>query len=574
MDFMLANANSAFLGIVQQGIPEQVVAYTCPSGPSGFADTLDKTLGKPGLKAKHGAGPAQPSDNSMSSMAEKMDEQKGQELLSSLKKFFLNLSGGSLNNISIDAGGLDALRKILAKAGFDQNDIDELMDFLSEYLDNNSLTMDKFFDKAQQLEFEPDSQLKLKNETMLDPSSMAFLHSIFISLGIPDDRINDIISGSLQDTKGVNLDALIEELNDLQKTCFLSGNQYTTKKSDANFNLVMEQMGIERTADKSSALTLSELIADLEKLRSRLSSPGRRPHNGLPENISMSREHDPEKILRDLFTNLKMDADSSEPETFRFSAENSGNDLQSVLMPSGADKNSAKPQTHGLKKGMDKAAEEKFGKTLDRMHELLPENRVKDLDSKKGIREFIHNKAGKNSLESLHDTAADSGIRTGGVKSHSLNIAKPGAGFKNLPAHITRQVGKSIVRAVNQGENVLKIQLKPPELGRLVMTLDHSNGNLKVNIMTDNHAAKEILSSGIHEIKTLLSNSGVNLERFDVDMNSSFRQFSADTGSQGNNFSNQRSFRGKLNSVENADGIDPSLVAELLNKDGSLHFVA
>ncbi len=580
MNFMLADANNAFLNIVQQGIPDQVVSYTSSSDPSGFAGTLDRTLEKSHLEGKHSAGfeqVADLSDDSMESMTGKMDIQKGQALLSSLKKFFLNLSGGSLKDISMDAEGLDALRKILAKAGFDQDDIDGLMELLSDDLDNNSLTLDKFFDRAEQLEFEPESKLKLKHENLLDSSSMAFLHSIFISLGIQDDRINDIMAGASRDAKGISLDDLIDELNDLQKTCFLSGNQYRTKKSDTNFNMVMEQMGLERTKDRSSALTLTELITDLEKLRSKLSVQERGSHDGLSENMSMSHGHDCEKILNDLFSSLKMEKNSSEPETFRFSAVKGKNEFQPGFMPSGADKDGRKAKVPDLKKGMNRVSGKQPGKGLDKMNELLPESRIRNLDSKKDtreIREFAHNRAGKDRPESFREVAADSGMRTGGAKNHSLNIVKSGAGFKNLPAHITRQVGKSIVRAVNQGENVLKIQLKPPELGRLVMTLDHSNGNLKVNIITDNHAAKEILSSGIHEIKTLLSNSGVNLERFDVDMNSSFRQFTADTGSQGKNFSNQRSFRGKVNSVDNAEGIEPARLAELLNKDGSLHFVA
>ena len=83
------------------------------------------------------------------------------------------------------------------------------------------------------------------------------------------------------------------------------------------------------------------------------------------------------------------------------------------------------------------------------------------------------------------------------------------------------------------------MQLKPPALGRLVLTIDNSGKNMKVNIVTENVAAREILISNSSELKSVLSNSGVTLERFDVDMNSGFRQSMADAKHQ-TDFSNKR----------------------------------
>ena len=40
--------------------------------------------------------------------------------------------------------------------------------------------------------------------------------------------------------------------------------------------------------------------------------------------------------------------------------------------------------------------------------------------------------------------------------------------LSTLPDFVTRQVGKSIVRAFNTGDDTIRMQLKPPELGRVV----------------------------------------------------------------------------------------------------------
>ena len=47
------------------------------------------------------------------------------------------------------------------------------------------------------------------------------------------------------------------------------------------------------------------------------------------------------------------------------------------------------------------------------------------------------------------------------------------------------------------------------------MTIDNTNNMMRGNIMTENQAAKEILSQNKTELKSVLSSSGVNLERFE-----------------------------------------------------------
>ncbi len=157
-----------------------------------------------------------------------------------------------------------------------------------------------------------------------------------------------------------------------------------------------------------------------------------------------------------------------------------------------------------------------------------------------------------------------------------LEFLKTKNSFKNLPNYVTHQVGKSLVRALSQGENSLKIQLKPPELGRLVMHIDNTGNSMKVSIITENHAAREMLTANVNELRTVLSNAGISLESFDVDMNSNFKQSMADAKNQFN------SSGGKKQNKENNDqamlsqndiqGLDQD--APLFMKNGSLHYVA
>ena len=122
----------------------------------------------------------------------------------------------------------------------------------------------------------------------------------------------------------------------------------------------------------------------------------------------------------------------------------------------------------------------------------------------------------------------------------------------------------------------LKIQLKPHELGRLMMTIDNTGNSMKVSIVTDNQMAKDILTSNVTELRTVLSASGVTLERFDVDMNSEFKQSMADARHQPGNSGSRRSNREKqvLNSMNGESINDPLQNLDGIPQEGSLHFVA
>lgn len=158
----------------------------------------------------------------------------------------------------------------------------------------------------------------------------------------------------------------------------------------------------------------------------------------------------------------------------------------------------------------------------------------------------------------------------------SLADVKTKSVFQNLPAHVTLQVGKSLVRAINQGENSLKIQLKPTELGRLVMTIDNVGNSMKVSITTENPVVKDILISHMNELKTVLANAGISLEKFDVDLNSDFRQSYADARNPSDNSSRKgsNSEQSLFDAIHTETMNDPAGGLTASTQNGSYHFVA
>jgi flagellar hook-length control protein FliK len=85
-----------------------------------------------------------------------------------------------------------------------------------------------------------------------------------------------------------------------------------------------------------------------------------------------------------------------------------------------------------------------------------------------------------------------------------------------LPAYLVDQLGRQISRSIQRGDRVLKIQLKPPELGVVKVELDLKENVLKLGLITENSAVKELLLANANELKEALVEQGVKLEKVDV----------------------------------------------------------
>ncbi len=118
------------------------------------------------------------------------------------------------------------------------------------------------------------------------------------------------------------------------------------------------------------------------------------------------------------------------------------------------------------------------------------------------------------------------------MDSRGQGVANGGSTRTVLPSHVTGQVGASLARAVSQGDTEIKLQLKPPELGRIIMTIDNLGTSLKVSVITESHGAKEILAAHANELKAALASSGISIGSFDVAMGSDFSQSMADARHQ------------------------------------------
>ncbi len=579
MNFTFADISSMYMNMAQSDLPKDVRPEpraarmeSQDAGNQAFAQKLSKTLEneQPADQVEIFASKIQDNEKVTEFLSKELEQASGSGFAAALKNVFLMLSKGDLKNISLDSEGLEALKKILVKAGFKESDIEELILELSENGENSEIPVDAFFDGLFKLTAEEGQEIETDNQSVfLEISTIPVLESILNSLGLSQEKIQDIISKADNGQNGVSLNEVIEGLKSVQKEGFYNHTQYQAKPDDENIRHILSQLGIKGGTENATSFSLDDLVASLESMRKEMSSQSNsKAIMETPGKQSAGQES--QELLSSLFKGLKIKNESVEKPAFEFSVQQIKDQFESGLIGLSEDALSSKVKAGSSGPSLKEVFKEMAAMFEEQKNSQPLEKNTLLKDAQTSLKQMKNSetKVGDVFQASVSDLkSSDSTVNVSTLKSNTP--------LKNLPNFVTNQVSKSLVRAINQGENTLRIQLKPPELGRLMMTIDNSGSTMKVSILTESLAARDILTSNATELKSVLSNSGVNLERVEVDMSSDFRQSMADAKNQAGNFSRRRQNREKAMAGENnIEGINDAAVLEALNQDGSLHYVA
>jgi flagellar hook-length control protein FliK len=581
MNLTFADINNAFQNLAPSDAlsPRSGVSGRSEFRSSLFADNLkqvirdtggvqEPVLLKSAVQGKNGISGQEEVGQAKNLLLNELGHEQGLSFLSKLKNFFLTLSEGDLSTISIDAQGLDSLKKMLLKAGFEPGDVVELMDGLSEKAQAGDISLGEVMDPLFKLSTEGDEDT-LDEEILMETSALPFLTTILNSLGLPKDAVSQILSQADRGESGISLDVVIDHLKLIENQSVETGVLFKTKEGDTSFTMLFEQLGLSQPENKISQLGLGDLLSSLIAQKEKRVEAKQQADDlaGLSSQSDGVVKESSNTLIDALFKHLEIQ--SKQPGLAEFSYEQIKDQFKNDLLIPGKDQ----PNKNGLFSGEQPGSilkPEQFFKELESLlsgksgisDEAKPS--VKDGDAITKFSKSESVKGGESTLVSASD-----------IKTDSLGSAmKAKAAFKSMPTYVMNQVEKSIVRAVNQGENTLKLQLKPAELGRLVMTIDNVGNSMKVSITTENPVAKDILNAHVNELKTVLAAAGISLDKFDVDMNSDFRQSMTDAKNQSNTSNREnRDRKDRRFDANNIDGLNAGNLAATI-QDGSYHFVA
>ena len=517
----------------------------------------------------------------------------GQAFIDKLHQLFLQLTNGSVNTISLEPEGLGILAKLLEKAGFKKQYLTALMADLStaetNKMEPKKISMDDImkhlFDLPADALEDPGGT---KEEVLFDTSAQPFVISLLQSFAIPEDTISTIMSEAERSGFSISLDQVIEHLKALEKKAVYTQTNFPVKTADNHIVSWLDSLGMKLPQNKTqegSAIFLKDLTAIFQAYTDGQSETKDKAFDGYNNFIQEAAQWGKptsRDLLASLFNHLENQA-----QTSKFSmATITQTGINQTEFVHDFSKNhfTGETGTHQKQAGASKLFLEaasldpdmKSEQALKEIQALLS-GKFSDGPDSRALSQKEATRLTKSLLSQSNDQNQVSGADVKTRESlGDLAFVKTKNSFKNLPTYVTHQVGKGLVRAINNGENSLKLQLKPPELGRLVIHIDNTGNTMKVSIMTENHAAREMLTANVNELRTVLSSAGISLESFDVDMNSNFRQSMADARNQSNSSGDKKQSKDNpVNApVSDSEREGHAQDTALTMQNGSLHYVA
>ena len=571
MNANFSDISATVSNLVQNGFSRTDTGVPARSGGNGFEDQYQRELRRFDTPVDSGTDPrspirergrAQQVASTVSKTVENMGDTEGEAFVSKLEQVLRQISGGNLKAVSMEASGLDALEKLLLKAGFNAGEVKGLISGLKEKAENQTLSLDDVLGAVRDLQVEVDD--KAGTETVyLETSALPFIKQMLNELGLTEEDISGVLDGADQKNGDIDLDTIIEKLKHLEETYRQSGQMISVADADDSFKTLMGRLNLSMENKTGDTVTLNDLIRAFEDLKLQ-------NQNGvaLEKNGAAVRSEPVDSILNQLFQSLSLASQAETASTFSYQMIKGqlANDMG--LSP----KNLADEKGVFSQQVMPDAQTDALVKELVSLLSKSGSN-----GSASSEREHRASSFGKELNPDLSKTNALFQGNAGPVTdADSGNTPKASATPRPLPSYVNYQVERSIVRAVNQGESSLKLQLKPAELGRLTLTIDHQSTGIKVTIVTENHSARDMLASNVNELKAALSSAGISLESFDVDMNSDFRQSMANAGNQSGQSGRKNGGRqGRDNGTLDGDiSEEMSAVSGGPVLDGSYHFVA
>ncbi len=417
--------------------------------------------------------------------------------LESLRKGLL-ARGKPLNRISLNSQDLPVLKRFLYQCGFSQEGVER---FLRELVENNphgEIDLSQFFLKIDEL---GPPRRRIYQPITLEPSAIPYIESVLRDFGLTPREIEHALSAARVEGRGLDLDRFITKIKQI------------SNQINAGTQVAIDQRSVNK-------ISIRDLITALEQMKG-----GSAKGNQLPNDVKAT--------IDQILERAAITEDKDRP-------------IASLLSLSKL----------RLLDPLSKERKSKKGKPVERQGLLSPSKEKGTINAKNG-QQRVEDPHHVRNLRSFSDLDTDQarqspaarddggrGLNTGakeegyvlkseitimdiphGSKSstsaQAINTVKqhPDPVREFFPAYLIDQVGKQISRSILRGEKVIRLQLKPPDLGVLKVEVDIKGNILKLGMIAENSSIKELLLSNVHELREALVEQGVKLDRLDIQIN-------------------------------------------------------
>jgi flagellar hook-length control protein FliK len=497
-------------------------AVKSEKGSSGFLPIIQESMSPHARKSVYKANADAQTD---------LIGKDGQLSIESLRKAFL-AKGGSLQNSFLSTKDLPGIRKLLCQCGFSYEDIEQ---FLQELLKDNpsrQISLTEFFDKAAELNLR---RSELDRDIHLESSAIPYIEAALRDCGVTPKQLDSTLSAAREKRGGLDLQALANALRKLSSNLHadranqlnkLRLDRFVRQLEDAINSIALGKgpaYGDEVTVGRDFVQRLTHKLDNLAKgsvsggagntvsmehVSSSVEKTAPGQGNQLPPEISKTIERIVERAgaakkedghipLIPPFSKVKVvDLHSGQKNAKGKNTKSTLSALEGKGATKSTDQN-GQPLSLNGKTGMSNELESSHAV------ESRPQSGADELRLEAGIKEILSNASGPSFSEAA-----------GGVSESERPAAR-----SFLPGYLVEQVGRQIARSLLGGKRVVRLQLRPPELGTVKVEMDIKEDVLRLGMITENSSVKELLLSNAHELREALVEQGVKLERLDVQIN-------------------------------------------------------
>lgn len=410
-------------------------------------------------------------------------------------------------SIKLNKASLDTLTDIFESAGLNGEALSDLFRDIMSDSASGTLTL---ADILTAMDTRAETLKGAGQSVRLDSSTIPYFKTILNRLGMNRETAGEIMEKAVSKDGGVDVRALVSALKDFADQQ-AGGNPITISgEKDAREELavLLSRIGI-KTGEKGDApVTLKSVIQGLENMVTD-KQPAVLPQHQLAHQIDRFM-----KAVESANTTADGKTDN---EKISLLGENT---LKSRIRggTTANRENQTGTDAREVAKDGGKAADAASDQKLFR--QALA---ARQADSSSG------NLANRMTDARGQNMAAGVGQAGAGV-GHTGQTGSAPTAEKPLPAYVLNQVGRQVVKAVQNNQNTVTIQLKPPQLGRLAISIETSGNTLKVNIMAEQSAARDLLMSHSSDLKAVVSEQhhGLRVEKVDVQLSQNFDQAMAD----------------------------------------------
>ncbi len=363
-----------------------------------------------------------------------------------------------LNRISLNSQDLPILKKFLYQCGLSQEGVERLLRELAGDNPHGGINLSQLFLKIAELG-PPDR--RIDQAIILEPSAIPYIESALRDFGLTPRQIENALSAARVEGGGLDLDRFVIKIKEISNRIRGGTQAVIDRNSVQETSKNLQRAGIQTADNGKGQASIEGLITAIEQMKGR----------------SARRDQLP-----------------IERQGLLSSLEGKGGSIDAK---------------NGQQKIEPPDAIRKFS---------LPSSLDTGAESKNALRQEGYSVKPETST---HDIPRDIISST---FSETINTVKqsqvPARGL--LPAYVMDQVGKQISRSILRGERVIRLQLRPPELGVLKVEMDIKDNILKLWMITENSSVKELLLSNAHELREALVGQGVKLDRLDIQINYNF----------------------------------------------------